>query len=43
MTCLGYYGPVFFYAIAANMLNLIVVVTLLLRQRSHPRPSLKFA
>ena len=39
----GYYGPAFFYAIAANVLNLIVVVTLLLRQRSHPRPSLKFA
>ena len=39
----GYYGPAFFYAIAANMLNLIIVVTLLLRQRSHPRPSLKFA
>jgi MFS family permease len=39
----GYYGPAFFYAIAANVLNLIVVVTLLLRQRSHPRPSLRFA
>jgi MFS family permease len=39
----GYYGPAFFYAIAANVLNLIIVVTLLLRQRSHPRPSLRFA
>jgi MFS family permease len=39
----GYYGPAFFYAIAANVLNLIVVVTLLLRQRSHSRPSLRFA
>ena len=39
----GYYGPAFFYAIAANVLNLIIVVTLLLRQRSHPRPSLKIA
>jgi MFS family permease len=39
----GYYGPAFFYAIAANVLNLIIVVTLLLRQRWHPRPSLRFA
>ena len=39
----GYYGPAFFYAIAANVLNRIIVVTLLLRQRSHPRPSLRFA
>jgi predicted MFS family arabinose efflux permease len=39
----GYYGPAFFCAIAANVLNLIIVVTLLLRQRWHPRPSLKIA
>jgi MFS family permease len=39
----GYYGPAFLYAIAANVLNLIIVITLLLRQRLHPRPSLKIA
>jgi len=33
----GYYGPAFFCAIAANVLNLIIVVALLLRQRSHLR------
>jgi len=39
----GYYGPAFLYAIAANVLNLIIVITLQLRQRLHPRPSLKIA
>jgi len=39
----GYYGPAFFYAIAANAFSLIIVVALLLRQRSHPRPLLKIA
>jgi MFS family permease len=39
----GYYGPAFFYAIAANVFSLIIVVALLLRQRSHPRPLLKIA
>jgi MFS family permease len=39
----GYYGPAFFCAIAANVFNLIIVVALVLQQRSHPRSSFKIA
>ncbi len=39
----GYYGPAFLSAIVANLFNLAVVLTLLLRQRSRPRGSLKIA
>jgi len=33
----GYYGPAFVSAIAANLLNLAIVATLLLRQHAGPR------
>jgi MFS family permease len=39
----GYYGPAFFTAISANLLNLVVVATLFLRQHSQPRGTLKIA
>jgi predicted MFS family arabinose efflux permease len=39
----GYYGPAFFTAIVANLFNFAIVVTLLLRENSRPRGSLKFA
>jgi MFS family permease len=39
----GYYGPAFLSAIVANVFNLAVIVTLLLRQHSRPRGSLKIA
>jgi MFS family permease len=39
----GYYGPAFFTAISANLLNLVVVATLFLRQYSQPRGTLKIA
>jgi MFS family permease len=39
----GYYGPAFLSAIVANLFNLAVIVTLLLRQRLRPRGSLKIA
>jgi MFS family permease len=39
----GYYGPAFLSAIVANLMNLAVIVTLLLRQQSQPRRSLKIA
>jgi MFS family permease len=39
----GYYGPAFFTAISANLLNLVVVATLFLRQHSQPHGTLKIA
>jgi hypothetical protein len=39
----GYYGPAFLSAIVANLMNLAVIVTLLVRQQSQPRRSLKIA
>jgi MFS family permease len=39
----GYYGPAFFTAISANLLNLVVVATLFLRQHSQPHGTLEIA
>jgi MFS family permease len=39
----GYYGPAFMVAIGSNIINLVVVLTLLLRQHRRPRRSLKVA
>jgi MFS family permease len=39
----GYYGPAFFTAIVANLINLAIVATLLLRQHSRPHGALKIA
>jgi MFS family permease len=39
----GYYGPAFFAAISANLLNLAVLATLFLRQHSQPHGTLKVA
>jgi len=39
----GYYGPAFFTAIVANLINLAIVATLLLRHHSRPRGALKIA
>jgi MFS family permease len=39
----AYYGPAFFAAITANLFNLVIVVTLFLRQHSQPHGTLKIA
>jgi hypothetical protein len=39
----GFYGPAFLAAIGANLFNLAIVTTLLLRQNSQPGWQLKTA
>jgi MFS family permease len=39
----GYYGPAFFAAIVANLVNLAIVAALLLRHHSRPHGTLKIA